>query len=116
MAFVWTTFLVFLILGCVLPATPMIVLLVPLLYPIYTTVYGFDGIWLGVLLVVMMELAFITPPVGINLFVTKSLFGEEASWGDIWKGVAPFIIGDTIRLGIIVYIPLISLWLPQVMR
>ena len=86
--------LIFIALGCIMPSLPVIVLTVPLFYPIFTDVYGFSGIWFGVLVVTMMELAFITPPIGINLFVTKSLFGEAAPTGDVFVGVMPFALSD----------------------
>ncbi|MFC1914437.1 TRAP transporter large permease [Chloroflexota bacterium] len=109
------TLVVFLGLGCIMPAMPVIVLTVPFLYPIFTAVYGFSGIWFGVLVVAMMELAFVTPPIGVNLFVTKSLFRDEAPMGDIFRGVIPFVISDIFRVVIIVLFPAIALWLPGMM-
>lgn len=107
--------LMFLVLGCVMPALPMVVLTVPFLYPIFVVTLGYSGIWFGVIVVLMMELAFVTPPIGVNLFVTKSLFGDEAPLGDIFRGVFPFILCDLVRLVLLVAFPQIALWLPRKM-
>lgn len=106
---------VFLVLGCVMPPLSVLVLALPFLYPFFTEVLGFSGIWLGVLCVAMTELACITPPVGLNLFVTQGFAGKGASLGDIYRGVVPFIIADAIRLVILVAFPILSLWLPSMM-
>lgn len=112
---VTTTLLILFILGFVMPVTSTIVLLVPFLHPIFTTVLGYDGIWLGVLVCVMGEIAVITPPIGMNLFMMKGLFGKEATIGEIFSGVMPFVIADLIRVVLLVAFPAISLWLPALM-
>ena len=109
------TVVMYILLGSIMPAMPMVVLTVPFLYPIFTQVYGYSGIWFGVVVVALMELAFITPPVGINLFVTQSLFGKEAPTTDIYKGVIPFVLSDVVRLVLLVLFPALSLWLPGLM-
>lgn len=109
------TLLILFILGFVMPVTSTIVLLVPFLHPIFTTVLGYDGIWLGVLVCVMAEIAVVTPPIGMNLFMMKGLFGKEATMGDIFSGVMPFVIADLIRVILLVAFPAISLWLPALM-
>ena len=109
------TLLILFILGFVMPVTSTIVLLVPFLYPIFTTVLGYDGVWLGVLVCVMGEIAVITPPIGMNLFMMKGLFGTEVMMGDIFSGVTPFVIADIIRVMLLVAFPAISLWLPALM-
>jgi C4-dicarboxylate transporter DctM subunit len=109
-----TLFILFL-LGFVMPVTSTIVLLVPFLHPIFTTVLGYDGIWLGVLVCVMAEIAVVTPPIGMNLFMMKGLFGKDATMGEIFKGVMPFVLADVVRVVILVAFPAISLWLPGTM-
>jgi C4-dicarboxylate transporter, DctM subunit len=104
---------VFLIAGCVMPAIPMILLFTPLFYPIFVTQYGMDGIWFGVIVVIMAELALVTPPVGFHLFVFKSLVKEDISTKQLWQAAIPFSITDLIRLVIMVAFPIISVWLPQ---
>jgi C4-dicarboxylate transporter DctM subunit len=109
------TLMILFVLGFVMPVTSTIVLLVPFLHPIFTTVLGYDGIWLGVLVCVMGEIAVVTPPIGMNLFMMKGLFGKEATMGDIFKGVTPFVIADVVRVILLVAFPAISLWLPGLM-
>ena len=109
------TLFCYLILGCLMPALPMIVLTVPLLFPVFVEGFGFSGIWFGVLVCVMMEIAFITPPIGINLFVTHGLLREEAPMGALFMGVLPFALSDMVRMVILVAFPAISLWLPNLM-
>ncbi|MGD9118444.1 MAG: TRAP transporter large permease subunit, partial [Dehalococcoidia bacterium] len=86
------TLLILFLLGFVMPVTSTIVLLVPFLYPIFTTVLGYSGIWFGVLVCVMAEIAVVTPPIGMNLFMMKGLFGKDATMGEIFKGAFPFVL------------------------
>lgn len=102
--------IIYIILGFPMPATPMIVLTVPLMYPILTEVFHMSGIWFGVLTVVMVEIANISPPVGINLFVIQGLF-RESSLKDLYWGVTPFLIADIIRTALLVAFPVLSLCL-----
>lgn len=104
---------VFLIVGCVMPAIPMVLLFTPLFYPIFVTQYGMDAIWFGVIIVIMVELALVTPPVGFHLFAFKPLVKEDINTKELWQGAIPFVITDLIRLVIMVAFPIISLWLPQ---
>ena len=102
--------IIYIILGFPMPATPMIVLTVPLMYPILTNVFHMSGIWFGVLTVVMVEIANISPPVGINLFVIQGLF-KETRLKDLYWGVTPFLIADIIRTALLLAFPVLSLWL-----
>lgn len=102
--------IIYIILGFPMPATPMIVLTVPLMYPILTNVFHMNGIWFGVLTVVMVEIANISPPVGINLFVIQGLF-KETRVKDLYWGVTPFLIADIIRTALLLAFPVLSLWL-----
>jgi len=104
---------VFLIAGCVMPAIPMVLLFTPLFYPIFITQYGMDPIWFGVIIVIMVELALVTPPVGLHLFAFQSLVKEDITTQELWQGAIPFVITDLIRLVIMVAFPIISVWLPQ---
>jgi C4-dicarboxylate transporter DctM subunit len=103
------------ILGSLMMAAPMMVLTIPILYPILVNVLGFDGIWFGVLVVVMVEIGCLTPPIGLNLFITKSLF-KDVTMGDCIKGVMPFLAVDMLRLALLVIFPQIALWLPSTMK
>jgi C4-dicarboxylate transporter DctM subunit len=103
------------VLGFVMPVTSTLVLLVPFFYPIVTTVLGYNGIWFGVLVCITAEIAVVTPPIGMNLFMMQSLFGKDASIGEIYKGVWPFVTADIVRTILLLAFPAISLWLPGLM-
>lgn len=104
----------FLVLGCILDAMAMIILLVPIVYPVIIQL-GFDPIWFGVVVVMTVELGLITPPVGMNVFVINSI-AREVSLVTIFRGVIPFVLTDIIRLIILVAFPAIVLFLPMTMR
>lgn len=100
----------FLVLGCVLDPMAMIILMVPILYPVVTSL-GFDPIWFGVIVVVAVELGMITPPIGINVFVIRSV-ASDVPLGQIFKGVTPFVAADLVRLVLLVLFPALVLFLP----
>ncbi len=103
----------FLLMGCVLDAMAMIILLVPIVFPVIQTL-GFDPIWFGVIVVMTVELGLITPPVGMNVFVINSII-PDVSLGAIFRGVMPFILIDLLRLALLVAFPRLVLFLPQTM-
>ena len=102
--------LMYLVLGCLMDAMAMIILTVPIIFPVITQL-GFDPIWFGVIIVMTVELGLIHPPVGMNVFVIKSVV-PEVTFTTIFKGVIPFVITDIIRLIILIAFPMIALWLP----
>ena len=101
----------YLVLGCLMDAMAMIILTVPIIFPVITQL-GFDPIWFGVIIVMTVELGLIHPPVGMNVFVIKSVV-QDVSFTTIFKGVIPFVITDIIRLVILIAFPIIALWLPS---
>jgi C4-dicarboxylate transporter DctM subunit len=103
--------LMYLVLGCLMDAMAMIILTVPIIFPVITAL-GFDPIWFGVIIVMTVELGLIHPPVGMNVFVIKSVV-KDVSFTTIFKGVLPFVATDIIRLIILIAFPIIALWLPQ---
>ena len=103
--------LMYLVLGCLMDAMAMIILTVPIVFPVVTAL-GFDPIWFGVIIVMTVELGLIHPPVGMNVFVIKSVV-KDVSFATIFKGVIPFIITDLIRLAILIAFPILALWLPS---
>jgi C4-dicarboxylate transporter DctM subunit len=103
--------LMYLVLGCLMDAMAMIILTVPIIYPIVIGL-GFDPIWFGIIIVMTVELGLIHPPVGMNVFVIKSVV-KDVSFSTIFKGVIPFVITDLIRLLILIAFPIIALWLPN---
>jgi C4-dicarboxylate transporter DctM subunit len=103
--------LMYLVLGCLMDALAMIILTVPIIFPVVTAL-GFDPIWFGVIIVMTVELGLIHPPVGMNVFVIKSVV-KDVSFTTIFKGVLPFVATDIVRLIILIAFPIIALWLPQ---
>jgi len=105
---------IYVILGCVLESMSMIILTIPVFVPLVDSL-GLSLIWFGVIVVVVTEIALITPPVGMNVFVLRSLL-PEVSTGRIFSGVMPFIAADIVRLALLVLVPWISLFLPSFVR
>jgi TRAP-type C4-dicarboxylate transport system permease large subunit len=101
----------YLALGCLMDAMAMIILTVPIVFPVVTAL-GFDPIWFGVVIVMTVELGLIHPPVGMNVFVIKSVI-KDVSMATIFAGVLPFVATDLIRLAILVAFPALATWLPQ---
>lgn len=103
----------YLLLGCVLDSMAMVVLTVPILYPVVTGL-GFDPIWFGVMVVVAIELGLITPPIGMNVFVINSV-ERDIGLTTIYRGLVPFIAIDLVRMGLLLAFPSIALFLPSLM-
>src|SRR5215470_12139843 len=101
----------YLVLGCLMDAMAMIILTIPIIFPVITHL-GFDPIWFGVIIVMTVELGLIHPPVGMNVFVIKSVV-HDVSFATIFKGVVPFICTDIIRLILLIAFPILALWLPS---
>jgi tripartite ATP-independent transporter DctM subunit len=101
----------YLVLGCLMDAMAMIILTVPIIFPLIMQL-GFDPIWFGVIIVMVVELGLIHPPVGMNVFVIKSVV-PEVTFTQIFRGVLPFIGMDLVRLLILTAFPMIALWLPS---
>ena len=102
--------LMYLVLGCLMDAMAMIILTVPIIFPVIVQL-GFDPIWFGIIIVMTVELGLIHPPVGMNVFVIKSVV-HDVSFMTIFKGVIPFVVTDLLRLLILIAFPMIALWLP----
>ena len=103
----------YVVLGMFLDGLAMLVLTVPMFFPIVTAL-GFDPIWFGVIVVIVIEMGMITPPVGLNVFVVKSV-AEDIPMATIFKGVLPFLIAMLVGLLLIIAIPDIALLLPNSM-
>ena len=101
----------YLVLGCLMDAMAMIILTVPIVYPVIVSL-GFDPIWFAVIIVMTVELGLISPPVGMNVFVIKSVV-PELTFSRIFRGVSPFIVTDIIRLGLLIAFPILATWLPS---
>ena len=100
------------ILGCVLDPVGIMLITLPVFLPLVKA-HGFDPIWFGILFVVMMEISYMTPPFGFNLFYLRSVAPPEVTMKDIYWSVGPYTVVELIGLFIIVMFPPIALWLPN---
>lgn len=105
--------LFFLFMGCILDAMAMIILLVPIVFPVIM-VLGFDPIWFGIIIVMTVELGMITPPIGMNVYIINGVI-RDTKLTTIFRGVMPFVGVDLLRLVLLAAIPAITLWLPKTM-
>ncbi|WP_226562417.1 TRAP transporter large permease [Salipiger thiooxidans] len=104
---------IYLVLGCVMDSLSMILLTIPIFFPIVTVLdYGLGSeefaLWFGIVVLIVVEVGLITPPVGMNLFVINSM-ANETPLSSTFKGVVPFIMSDLIRTAILVMFPSITL-------
>ncbi len=100
--------------GMLIVPIVMIVIFVPILLPPLVTL-GYDPIWFGVMFTALIELAVITPPVALNIFVIKSVVGKELTMGEIVNGTVPFIFATYFTMLILYMVPKLSTWLPSIM-
>jgi C4-dicarboxylate transporter, DctM subunit len=105
---------IYVLLGTAMEELSMILLTVPVFFPLVVHL-GFDPVWFGIIIVVVVQIGLISPPVGMNLFVINALL-PQVSTRTLFRGVLPFMVADVIRLGILIAFPIISLWLPSLMR
>ena len=105
---------IYVILGTAMEELSMILLTIPVFFPMVVQL-GFDPVWFGILIVCVVEIGLISPPVGMNMFVLKTLL-PEVSTGTVWSGVMPFVWADVVRLAFLVAFPWLALWLPSTMR
>ena len=104
---------IYFVLGLFLESLSMLLLTIPIFFPIVQHL-GIDPVWFGILVVVSIEISLITPPVGLNVFILKTMVRDVAI-GTIFRGVAPFVVADIVRLAVLVAFPAITLILPQLM-
>jgi C4-dicarboxylate transporter DctM subunit len=104
----------YVLLGMFMDAMSMLVLTVPIAVPMVATV-GVDPIWFGIFIVVMCEIALITPPVGMNLFVVQGVRQGQGSFGDVVSGALPYVVIMMVFVVLLIFAPQIALWLPNTM-
>jgi C4-dicarboxylate transporter, DctM subunit len=114
LAVIAMTIAVYLVLGCMLESLSMVLLTVPVFFPIVTAL-GYDPVWFGIVVVVVTEISLITPPVGFNVFMLNSML-PDVPVGTIFRGLVPFLVADVARLVLFLSVPAIVLWLPQMMN
>ena len=102
---------IYILLGCVLDSLAMMLLTLPMFFPIVTGL-GFDPVWFGILVVMLVELGLITPPIGLNLFILRSIV-PDVPLSRIIRGIVPFVVSDIARVALIAFVPAISLTLPN---
>lgn len=102
---------IYFVLGCVLESMSMLVLTVPVFYPLVLAA-GIDPIWFGIYVVVVIEIGLITPPVGLNAFVLNAA-SPEVKLGQVFRGLAPFVAMDFVRIALLTFFPSIALFLPR---
>ena len=101
------------VLGCLLDSLAMILLTIPIVFPIVKAL-GYDPVWFGIIMVMVVELGLITPPIGMNVFVIKGIT-KDIPLETIFRGVTPFIIAQIILIAVLIVFPSIALWLPSTM-
>jgi tripartite ATP-independent transporter DctM subunit len=106
--------MVFLVLGCVMDSMAIILIFAPLFAPIVVA-QGFDLVWFGILIIVATEIALITPPIGMNVYVLKAVL-PSIPMLRIFKGLVPFVAADLVRLALLVAFPALALWLGTTIR
>ena len=107
--------IMYLLFGCVMDSLSMILLTVPIIFPIMSVLdFGMSandfGLWFGILVLIVVEVGLITPPVGMNLFIINSM-AKDTPIGQTYKGALPFVLTDMIRVVILASFPAITLWL-----
>jgi C4-dicarboxylate transporter, DctM subunit len=105
---------IYVVLGTVMEELTMVLLTIPLFFPIVTSL-GFDPVWFGVLIVMIVQIGLISPPVGMNLFVLNALL-PDVRLGEIFHGCWPFVVIMVAMLGLLLAFPQLSLWLPSLMK
>jgi tripartite ATP-independent transporter DctM subunit len=101
------------VLGCLLDSLAMILLTIPIVFPIVKAL-NYDPVWFGIIIVMVVELGLITPPIGMNVFVIKGIT-KDVPLETIFRGVTPFIVAQIILILILIAVPSIALWLPSTM-
>ena len=104
----------YLILGCFMETLSMMITTIPIVAPIMIAL-GFDPVWLGIVIIILVEAALITPPVGLNLFVVQSL-RKHGSMTAVINGALPFVLAMFVMLALLAWIPSLALWLPSVVE
>lgn len=103
----------YLLLGCVLESMSMLLLTIPIIFPLVLSL-GFDPIWFGILVVTLIEIALITPPVGMNVYILQGVL-PGVPLRRMFAGVGYFILADVVRIALLLLLPALAMWLPGLM-
>ena len=107
----WMLLFIYMVLGCFLEGLSMMITTIPIVAPLVISL-GVDPVWFGVFIVLVTELALITPPVGINLYVVQGIRTDGGRITDVIVGAVPFVATITLFIVLMIYFPQIALWLP----
>jgi TRAP-type C4-dicarboxylate transport system permease large subunit len=107
----WVFIVFYIVVGCFMETLSMLITTTPLIAPILIGM-GFDPVWLGILVTILLETALITPPVGVNLYIVQGLRERGGPMNDVIIGAAPFVITMFVMVVILIYFPQIALFLP----
>ncbi len=105
----------YIVLGCFMETLSMMIATVPIVTPIVVSL-GFDPVWFGIVLMLLLETALVTPPIGLNLFVVQSIRPVRGSMNDVMAGAMPFVGMLLVMIGLVIAVPDIALWLPGLLR
>jgi TRAP-type C4-dicarboxylate transport system permease large subunit len=105
---------IYVILGTAMEELAMILLTVPVFFPLVVAL-GFDPVWFGIIIVVVVQIGLISPPVGMNMFVVKNML-PSVTTGAIFRGVTPFVVATIVLLGVLVAFPKLATILPQLLK
>lgn len=105
---------VYLILGCFMDQIAILLLTLPLTFPLVTQKLGYDPIWFGVIVIALAEIGLVTPPVGMNSFVVSSV--SKVSLEETFKGAGIMLLFEAVVMILLLAFPQISLWLPSFMK
>jgi len=109
----WMTILLYIVLGCFMEGLAIMILTIPVIYPMVIGM-GFDPIWFGIIITLVMEMSLITPPVGVNVFIISGI-ARDVPMYTIFRGVIPFFIAMLVTIALLVMFPQIALFLPNTM-
>jgi tripartite ATP-independent transporter DctM subunit len=104
---------IYVIMGCVFDSLAMLLLTIPIFYPIVQPL-GIDGVWFGIIVIIVIEIGLITPPIGMNVFMVKTVLTDVEIW-TIFNGIWPFLAATVLGLALIMIFPQIALFLPDLM-
>jgi tripartite ATP-independent transporter DctM subunit len=113
-AVVGVVLLIYLVLGCFIDALAMVLLTIPIFYPVVVTTLGYDPIWFGVVIVLVVAMGVITPPVGMNVYVIKGV-APDVPLEVIFKGIWPFLAAIVILLAVLIAFPQVATFLPALL-
>ena len=105
---------IYIALGAIFDSVAAMVITLPFVFPLVTDGLGYDPIWWGIVMIMVIEIGMITPPIGINVFVMHGV-RRDIPLGTIFRGIVSFLCADFVRLTLVILFPAIALWLPRTM-